>query len=309
MELRNRFKGSVLGLATGDAVGTTLEFRQPGSFKPITDMVGGGPFDLKPGEWTDDTSMMLCLGTSLVVCKGFNPVDQMERYVRWYRTGYMSSIGKCFDIGTTVGEALHQFERSSKPYCGSTSIYTAGNGSLMRLAPVPLAFRKDPAKAIETAALSSRTTHGAKVAIDACRYMAALIVGAISSISKDELLSEQYCPAVGYWEKHTLCPEIKAIALGSYKNSEPPNIKGTGYAADALEAALWAFHNSDSFEEGCLKAANLGNDADTTAAIYGQLAGAYYGIDNIPSKWLQRLAMRSDLEALADQLLELSAAL
>lgn len=107
MQLRDRFRGSVLGLAAGDAVGTTLEFEQPGSFREITDMVGGGPFNLKRGEWTDDTSMMMCLGASLVACRGFDPMDQMQRYTRWYRTGYMSSNGRCFDIGTTVRQALH----------------------------------------------------------------------------------------------------------------------------------------------------------------------------------------------------------
>jgi ADP-ribosylglycohydrolase len=269
-------------------------------------MVGGGPFKLKVGQWTDDTSMMMCLGTSLVDCRGFNAVDQMQRYVRWYRTGYMSSNGECFDIGTTVRAALHQFELTSEPYCGSADPNTAGNGSLMRLAPVLLAFVNDPVKAIEIAALSSRTTHGALVAVDACRFMAALIIGALNGASKDELLSDHYSPTAGYWEEQPLCPEIMAIARGSYQNNEPPIIKGTGYAAKSLEATLWAFYNSKSFEEGCLKAANLGDDADTTAAIFGQLAGAYYGIESIPANWLKHLAKRSELEALADQLLELS---
>jgi ADP-ribosylglycohydrolase len=178
----------VLGLATGDAVGTTLEFESPGSFEPISDVVGGGPFGLQRGEWTDDTSMMMCLGTSLVVCRGFDPFDQMERYVKWYRTGYMSSNGKCFDIGSTVRAALHKFESTSEPYCGRTERFTAGNGSLMRLAVVFLAFVGDPIQAIEFAALSSLTTHGAVVAVDGCRFMAALIVGAVSGAAKEELL-------------------------------------------------------------------------------------------------------------------------
>ena len=169
MDLKDRFRGSVVGLAVGDAVGTTLEFRRPGTFRPITDMVGGGPFLLAPGEWTDDTSMMLCLGTSLVECHGFNPSDQMDRYTKWFQTGYMSSNGKCFDIGNTSYKALTKFETSRDPYCGDTDPHTAGNGSLMRLAPVPLAYSKDPNKAFEFAALSSRTTHGAIVAIDSCR--------------------------------------------------------------------------------------------------------------------------------------------
>ncbi|CAN5680511.1 ADP-ribosylglycohydrolase family protein [soil metagenome] len=307
MELQDRFRGSVLGLATGDAVGTTLEFEQPGTFKPITDMVGGGPFNLNRGEWTDDTSMMMCLGTSLVDCRGFDPMDQMQRYVRWYRTGYLSSNGRCFDIGTTVRQALHQFERSNKPYCGSTELNTAGNGSLMRLAPVPLAFINDAVAAIENAALSSRTTHGAAVAVDACRYMAALIVGAIKGATKESLLADHFSPYPGCWEKNPLCPEIAAIARGSYKENQPPKIKGTGYAAASLEAALWAFYNDKaSFKEGCLKAANLGNDADTTAAIYGQLGGAFYGVEGIPEKWRKQLAKLADLEKLADQLLALS---
>ncbi|MBI2810722.1 MAG: ADP-ribosylglycohydrolase family protein [Candidatus Melainabacteria bacterium] len=303
MQLRDRFRGSVLGLAAGDAAGTTLEFEQPGSFREITDMVGGGPFNLKRGEWTDDTSMMMCLGASLVACRGFDPMDQMQRYIRWYRTGYMSSNGRCFDIGTTVRQALHQFERTSKPYCGSTEPNTAGNGSLMRLAPVPLFFVNDPAAAIENAALSSRTTHGAAVAVDACRYMASLIVGAIRGATKEELLTDHFSPFPGCWENNPLCPEIAAIARGSYKENQPPKIKGTGYAAASLEAALWAFYNDKSFKEGCLKAANLGNDADTTAAIYGQLAGAFYGVEGIPEKWRKQLAKLAELEELADQLL------
>ena len=106
MKLRDRYRGALLGLAVGDALGTTLEFKRPGSFTAITDMVGGGPFNLKPGHWTDDTSMALCLAESLIECKGFDPVDQLTRYCRWWRSGHLSSTGKCFDIGTTTWEAL-----------------------------------------------------------------------------------------------------------------------------------------------------------------------------------------------------------
>ena len=114
----DRFRGALLGLAVGDAVGTTLEFKSPGSFKPIDDMVGGGPFDLAPGEWTDDTSMALCLATSLVEKREFDPCDQMERYVRWWKEGYMSANGRCFDIGNTVRSALVRFLSTSDPNAG-----------------------------------------------------------------------------------------------------------------------------------------------------------------------------------------------
>ena len=120
MKKVERYKGSLLGLAAGDALGTTLEFRSPGSFEPLKDMIGGGPFRLAPGQWTDDTSMALCLAESLIECRGFDLIDQLERYVRWYREGYLSSTGGCFDIGNTIRSALVRFEISREAYCGST---------------------------------------------------------------------------------------------------------------------------------------------------------------------------------------------
>jgi ADP-ribosylglycohydrolase len=306
--LAARFRACLLGLALGDALGTTVEFAPPGSFEPLTDLVGGGPFGLQAGQWTDDTSMALCLAESLVACQGFDAVDQLRRYVRWWREGYWSSTGVCFDIGGAVRQALQRFERTGEPYCGSTDPYTAGNGSLMRLAPAVLAYANQPAAAIERAAESSRTTHQAPAAIDACRYYAALLLGALAGVEKAALLAEQYCPLPDYWPAHPLAPEIAAVAGGSFKRKQPPELRGTGYVVQSLEAALWAFYRSRSFEEGCLLAANLGDDADTTAAIYGQLAGAYYGLEGLPERWLGKLAMRAEIEALADRLYALSQA-
>ncbi len=167
MNLRDRYVGALVGLAVGDALGTTLEFRRPGTFEPITDMVGGGPFGLKPGQWTDDTSMALCLAESLLECRGFDGRDQLQRYVRWRDEGHWSSAGRCFDIGSTVSDALKTFERTGAPFSGRTDERSAGNGSLMRLAPVPLFFARDADLAIRMAADSSRTTHGTAMAVDA----------------------------------------------------------------------------------------------------------------------------------------------
>ena len=304
IETRDRFLGCLLGLAAGDALGTTLEFRKPGTFESLTDMIGGGPFHLNAGEWTDDTSMALCLVTSLLECGGFDPRDQMERYVRWRREGYLSSTGDCFDIGITVSEALESFEETGDPYSGPTHTMSAGNGSLMRLAPVPMYFASDPREAIDRSADSSRTTHGASEALDACRYFAGLLVGALSGVDKATLLSARYSPVDGLWEESPLSPKIAEIADGSFKVGQPPDIKGTGYVVDTLEAVLWAFHHTGNFREGSLKVANLGDDADTTAAIYGQIAGAHYGIDSIPSEWRERLTMSSEITAMADSLWE-----
>ena len=303
-ETRDRFLGCLLGLAAGDALGTTLEFKKPGTFESLTDMIGGGPFHLNAGEWTDDTSMALCLATSLLECGGFDPRDQMERYVRWWRDGYLSSTGDCFDIGITVCEALESFEETGDPYSGPTHTMSAGNGSLMRLAPVPMYFASDPLEAIDRSADSSRTTHGASEALDACRYFAGLLVGALIGVDKETLLSARYSPVDRLWEESPLSPKIAEIADGSFKVRQPPDIKGTGYVVDTLEAVLWAFHHTDDFREGSLKVANLGDDADTTATIYGQIAGAHYGVDSIPSEWRERLTMSSEITAMADSLWE-----
>jgi ADP-ribosyl-[dinitrogen reductase] hydrolase len=306
--VRDRYRGALLGLAVGDALGTALEFKAPGTFKPITEMVGGGPFGLKPGQWTDDTSMALCLAESLIEKRGFDPRDQMDRYCRWWKEGYLSSTGTCFDIGITVKTALAHYLRSGEPFAGSMDPLTAGNGSLMRLAPVPLAFRRDFELAIHNAGESSRTTHAAPTTIDACRYFAGLLLGALEGRSKEELLSSFFYPGPDeeYWKCHPLSPEIAEIANSSFKQKHPPAIIGSGFVVRSLEAALWAFYRSDSFRDGALRAVNLGNDADTTGAIYGQLAGAFYGANAIPKDWVERLKMREFIRERADALFDFS---
>lgn len=304
MQIVERYRGSLLGLAAGDAVGTTLEFTSPGTFEPVSDMTGGGPFRLRAGQWTDDTSMALCLAESLIECDGFNAADQMQRYVRWWRGGYMSSTGTCFDIGGTTRQALSAFEQTGHPYCGPTDAESAGNGSLMRLAPVPLFFASNPEDAIDKSAESSTTTHGARTAVDACRYMAGLIVGALNGETKDELLSSRYSPVPGLWERGPLVDEVDSIAAGSFRERNPPEIRGSGYVVHTLEAALWAFYHGCDFRDGCLRVVNLGDDADTTGAVYGQLAGAFYGESGVPLDWRSKLHDAKLIRSLADRLCE-----
>lgn len=291
ISLQDRYRGALLGLSVGDAIGTTVEFSAPGTFEPMTDMVGGGPFELPAGAWTDDTSMALCLAESLVECDGFDPVDQLQRYVRWYREGHWSSTGTCFDIGNATRAALERFERTGEPYPGDAAPDAAGNGPLMKLAPVALAFAQDEAAAVRHAGESARTTHGAVEAVDASRYFAALLLGALHGEPAGEL---------------QLHPKVRAVADGSYRTKEPPEIRGTGYIVDALEAALWAHAKTDTYEDGVLLAVNLGDDADTTAAIYGQLAGATYGVEKIPEKWRSKVHRAGEIIDRADRLLALN---
>ena len=296
--LRDRARGALLGLAAGDAVGTTVEFAAPGSFAPLTDMVGGGPFGLAAGQWTDDTSMALCLADSLVACAGeHDPRDQLERYVRWYREGERSSTGRCFDIGNATRAALERFEATGDVEAGLRDPQAAGNGSLMRLAPVPIAFLADRERAERVAAEQSRTTHGGPQAHDACRAYAGLLVDALAGTPADELLRHR-TPEPG------LHPEVERVVAGSYLDAEPPTIRGGGYVVLALEAALWAVAGAATFADAVLRAANLGDDADTTAAIAGQLAGALHGEAGIPAAWRARLHEGDTIAALADALLK-----
>jgi ADP-ribosyl-[dinitrogen reductase] hydrolase len=290
----SHYRGCLLGLACGDAVGVAAEFKPRGTFEPVTDMIGGGAFRLRPGEWTDDTSMALCLAESLIERKRFDARDQMERYVRWWKKGHLSSNGRCFDIGDTTRAALTRFLETRDPFSGSTHPRTAGNGSLMRLAPVAMYFAPDHAAAVHHAGESSKTTHGAAEAVDACRCYAALLTTALAGGSKAEILAT---PA-----PDALAPKIAEIATGAYRDKAEPEIESTGYVVHALEAALWCFERTESYEDAVLEATNLGYDADTTAAICGQVAGAHYGVEGIPEAWRERVAMREEIEAMADGL-------
>ena len=164
----DRILGCLLGLAVGDALGTAVEFQARDSFPPVTDMVGGGVFDLAPGQWTDDTSMALCIAASLIETGAYDPRDQLARFVRWYRDGYLSSTGRCFDIGNQTLTALREFEATGEPYRETAGGMSAGNGSLMRLAPVAMAFCDDLEAAERFCADSSRTTHPAVECVEAC---------------------------------------------------------------------------------------------------------------------------------------------
>lgn len=294
--MEKRFAGCLLGLACGDAVGTTVEFKPRGSFQPVTDMVGGGPFNLKAGEWTDDTSMALCLAVSLLKEEGFDPQDQMDRYCRWQEEGYLSSNGRCFDIGNTVAGALRRYRNTGEPFSGSKDPYTAGNGSVMRLAPVPMYYIEDLEEVVHYSGESSRTTHGAREAVDGCRLYGRMIAIALRGGSKEEVLFSNE------FREGDLAPAIAAIAAGDYGDKGEDDIRGSGYVVASLEAALWCFLHTRSYEEAILRAVNLGEDADTTAAICGQIAGAHYGIEGIPSGWLGKLAKREYIEEVARKL-------
>jgi ADP-ribosyl-[dinitrogen reductase] hydrolase len=291
--IEDRAVGALLGLAVGDAVGTTLEFRGRDTYPPLTDMVGGGPFRLARGQWTDDTAMALALADSLLAQHPLEPGDLMARFVSWWDEGSYSCTGRCFDIGNTVATALSRFKQTGKALAGSTDPYSAGNGSLMRLAPVALRYFNDRAALEAAAALQSRTTHGAAEAVEACVVFANLLADAIQGRPLSQVLRDRRTRGV---------LTLKSILLGSWRGKHRPQVHSSGYVVHSLEAAIWSVARTSDFHSAVLLAANLGGDADTTAAITGQLAGAIYGRSGIPQEWLDALAWRKRIEKIGAKL-------
>jgi ADP-ribosyl-[dinitrogen reductase] hydrolase len=296
--LSDRALGALLGLAVGDAVGTTLEFRSKPTYAMIADMVGGGPFDLKVGQWTDDTAMALALADSLVAHPDLDPTDLMSRFLDWRENGTYSCTGTCFDCGNTVSAALNRFRSTREPIAGSVDAATAGNGALMRLSPVAIRFWNRDRSLVAAAVLQTRTTHGASEAVDASILFARILADAIGGASQEQVLSSR---------KGEFGEKIADIASGkSWRGVHRDHIQGSGYVVDCLNAAMWAICRTTDFRSAVLLAANLGQDADTTAAVVGQLAGALYGASSIPDEWLSRLAWRERLEKVAQDLFLLS---
>ncbi|TXN42378.1 ADP-ribosylglycohydrolase family protein [Methylobacterium sp. WL7] len=294
--VEDRARGALLGLAVGDALGATLEF-EPRDVHPLhTEMCGAGPFDLKPGQWTDDTSMALALAESLIAHPDFDPADLMRRFVAWAEDGAYSCTGSCFDIGITTRQSLSLFQRTGEPFAGSTTPDTAGNGSLMRVAPVALRALDDDAHAARIARDQSRTTHAATEAVEACDLVVRILREAIQSGGKDALQPRP-------WDGSA---RVRDIAAGTWRGKTRSQIKSSGYVIDTLEAALWCTDQAASFEEALVLAVNLAGDADTVGAVTGQVAGAVFGVSAIPQRWLEPLAWRGQLETLAAQLLRLA---
>ncbi|MBA7852708.1 ADP-ribosylglycohydrolase family protein [Enterobacter cloacae] len=291
---RDSALGALVGLAVGDAVGTTLEFKSRDS-EHVSDMQGGGPFILNAGEWTDDTSMALCVAETYLAENRMNTDTLRKFLLRWYQTGENSSNGRCFDIGNTTRFALEQYLHVGPSWYGNTEKHTAGNAGLVRQAPVSI-FRRKSLRAIyfESQA-QSRATHGAVESIDACQFLGLILHHLINGHQKEEAFSPHVFP---------LCARVMIINAGEYKHKARHQIRSSGYVIDTLEAAMWAVWNTDNFRDAILLATNLADDADSVAATAGQLAGALYGYSEIPQDWKDKLVQHERIAALAGDLFD-----
>ena len=278
MQIKDKLLGSFVGLAIGDAVGTTVEFRIRDTFEPVTDMVGKGPFNLPAGYFTDDTSMALCLAESLIQFPYLDQNDLLSRFSRWYRNGENSPTGRCFDIGTTTRSGIVNWEKTGS-VLNNTGPWDGGNGSIMRLAPSVIKWHNDSDRAIATAIMQGETTHGAAECRDSCDLLARVLLTAFSTTDKNAVLN---IDAKDYW-----VPKVKEILTTLDVTRD--EVESSGYVIHTLHAALWCFKNTDNFRDAILLATNLGDDADTVAAVTGQIAGAFYGLNGIPLQWVAKI--------------------
>ena len=291
-----------MGLAVADAVGTTNEFKVASTFKPITDMVGGGPFLLKPGQWTDDTSMALCLADSLLAKGHYDSFDVMERYQRWFSKGYRSSTDRCFDIGGQVRAALFDFEHEQRVPVTAERSNRAGNGAIMRLAPVVIAGfeHREIREIVVTAGLSARETHYSVEAEAATEVFAALLVGALLGWAPEHIIN------VGWASTGPAFDEMAARVISTNPAERASwESETSGYIVHGLRLAVHGLLDFPSFKDATLAIANMGGDSDTNAAIYGQLGGAFYGVEAIPASWRSTLHQGEEIDALARALVDL----
>lgn len=298
--IRSRFIGALVGLAVGDALAAATQDREPGTFAPVRDFRGGGPSELPPGAWSDDTAMALCVAESLVACGDLDARDQVERLVRWQQEGYLSATGVCAGITPSTARALAAAQWRRQVFPGSHEPKQLDPEPLSRIAPVVMFAFSSADEASRLAGDAARTTCQAPAVVEVCRIFAAMLHAALSGAAKEEVLA----PTDGLAELEAAGyrPRVRSLLRGRYRRKRPGQVHTGKTIVEVLEAALWAFDQTNDFQAGALLTANLGAASDVASAAYGQLAGAFYGAAAIPPPWRTGLARVELIEGLAEQL-------
>lgn len=309
--MKNKIESGLFGLAVGDALGVPVEFYSRSSLKrnPVSEMIGYGTHYQPLGTWSDDSSLAFCLAESL--CTGYDLNDIARNFVKWYSADLWTPHGKVFDVGIATRNAIHNIAKGHQPdLCGGFEEKDNGNGSLMRI--LPLAFYLQDEKDIEVIyqkieAVSS-ITHAHFRSVFACFIYVIYCLEILKGEDKFKAYKETQKVISKFLEnKDYNIVEVKLFErilkndISLYPENE---IYSSGYVLHSLEASFWCFLNFNSYEETVLKAVNLGEDTDTTAAISGGLAGIYFGMENIPKKWIEKLVRSNDIKDLAKRLSE-----
>ena len=275
-------------------MGAPIEFSARDTYIPINGYRAGGPFQLEAGCWTDDTTMALCLAETLLAHGAYEASDYGKRLVRWVEEGYNSLTGTCFDIGNTTRNAIETFRLYGPEQSGEMGPNSAGNGSIMRLAPVSVFYQENAVLAEEMAMAQGALTHRHAVPSDGCRLLNRVLLEGIKMGEKQAALASI--------DTMKVCAEFADVPLGTYRDKRREEIRSDGYVVSTLEAALWAVWNTQTFGEAILLGVNLGDDADTVGAVTGQIAGAIYGLSGIPENWQTGVADGARLLETAERL-------
>ena len=298
MSLENKLKSAILGLAVGDALGVPYEFISRDIIKknPCIDIIGYGTHNKKAGTWSDDTSLTLCLLDNLNN-KNINYNNIMNSFAMWYDKGYYTADGDTFDIGITTRDAINNYKRGKNPIkCGLSDEYSNGNGSLMRILPIAFYINKyfnsqlfDNSEVINIIYNISSLTHSHKRSLIACVIYTAIALNLINDMNIEEAINKALKDSFDYYKNEKEINNYKRIFESNFKKLNDTKIESSGYVVHTLEASIWILLNTSNYKDAVLKAVNLGDDTDTTAAVTGGLAGLYYGIENIPTNWIDTL--------------------
>lgn len=305
-------ESGILGLVVGDALGVPHEFNPRVHFdkEPVTDMVGYGTHSQPAGTWSDDSSLVLATLDSL--SNGLNYKDMMDKFLLWCDNGDYTPYGVTFDIGGTTGVAISRYgsENTTFPY-GLDGERDNGNGSLMRILPVAffIYYLKEKLSISDEEEFSiihnvSALTHAhkrsmlgcgiyIKIAIQILKYKDDLANGGdIQSL--ESLINKGITDAKEYYFANEEFKHQKDhytyVFDNLIKDLGRDDIRGSGYVVRSLIASIWCLLHTNSYKEAVLEAVNLGEDTDTTAAIVGGIAGLYYGLEDIPKDWLDKIA-------------------
>lgn len=287
-------EGLFFGLAIGDAMGAPVEFMEPNSFKPVVGFREGGKFNLAAGEWTDDTAMALCLAEALCLTPELNSKILLDLFLKWIMEGYHTTQGKAIGIGKQTFKVLLNYRKNGDLVSPFNASKYSGNGALMRMGPIAIKYYHSLHLTQKYAEQSAATTHSSIESLQTARLFGGILHRLLNDSSKDDLAN--FIRDQKNDLNHAAMQNILAL------NFEAMDKSNSGYAPLSLEAAIYAFFSTHTFEEGLLHVVNQGRDSDTVGAIYGQMAGAYYGINAIPSQWVKDLKcldiLQSSLNAL-----------
>jgi ADP-ribosyl-[dinitrogen reductase] hydrolase len=307
MQNQSKILAGLIGLCVGDALGVPVEFssRLERIKSPVTTMQGYGTYDVPAGTWSDDSSLTFCLAECL--CNGFSLDAIANSFWRWYNENYWTPHGEVFDIGNTTFMAIVDFHRGVPPLqCGGKTENSNGNGSLMRILPIAYYYKTlDFPEIIERSHQVSCITHAHLRSQMACGIYISIAVCLLEGLEPRSAYLQGLKNIQNIYSVADYTLELshfERVLSGDIANLPVDAIRSGGYVIDTLEASLWCLLNSSSYAESVLKAVNLGGDTDTTAAVTGGLAGIYYGIENIPVEWIEQIARKEDIIALAARL-------